>query len=70
MNPDTLNYAVNPLDDAMLDRFVSVEVTANLADYITYSQKTGPCDDVLDYLTACPDMLLRVKMATEQHRHL
>ena len=65
MNPDTLNYAVNSLDDAMLDRFVTVEVTANLDDYIAYSMQNGPCDDVLGYLTACPDMLLRVKKAAD-----
>jgi len=65
MNPDTLNYAVNSLDDAMLDRFVSVEITANLEDYIVYSLKNNPCDDVLAYLTACPDMLLDVKKAAD-----
>lgn len=65
MNPDTLNYAVNSLDDAMLDRFISVEVTANLEDYIIYSLQNGPCDDVLAYLTACPDMLLRIKKAAD-----
>jgi hypothetical protein len=65
MNPDTLNYAVNSLDDAMLDRFVSVEITANLEDYIAYSLKNNPCDDVLAYLTACPDMLLSVKKAAD-----
>ncbi len=65
MNPDTLNYAVNSLDDAMLDRFVTVEVTANLADYVAYSLQNNPCDDVLAYLTACPDMLLRVKKAAD-----
>lgn len=65
MNPDTLNYAVNSLDDAMLDRFVTVEVTANLEDYVAYSLQNGPCDDVLAYLTACPDMLLRVKKAAD-----
>ena len=37
MNPDTMNYSVNSLDDAMLDRFVAIEVTANLEDYIEYS---------------------------------
>ena len=37
MNPDTLNYSVNSLDDAMLDRFVAIEVTANLDDYLEYS---------------------------------
>lgn len=65
MNPDTLNYAVNSLDDAMLDRFTAIEITANLDDYTAYSLKNGPCDDVLDYLTACPDMLLRVKKAAD-----
>lgn len=65
MNPDTLNYAVNSLDDAMLDRFISIEITANLEDYIAYSLQNSPCDDVLAYLTACPDMLLRIKKAAD-----
>ncbi len=65
MNPDTLNYSVNSLDDAMLDRFVSIEITANLEDYTAYSLKNDPCDDVLAYLTACPDMLLRIKKAAD-----
>ena len=65
MNPDTLNYTVNVLDDAMLDRFITVEVTANIDDYIAYSIQNGPCDDVLAYLKASPDMLLRVKNAAD-----
>ncbi len=65
MNPDTLNYTVNVLDDAMLDRFIAVEVTANLGDYIAYSLKHNPCADVLDYLQASPDMLLRIKKAAD-----
>lgn len=65
MNPDTLNYAVNSLDDAMLDRFTTIEVTANLEDYIVYSLQNDPCDDVLAYLTACPDMLLHIKKAAD-----
>lgn len=58
MNPDTMNYSVNSLDDAMLDRFVAIEVTADLDDYIAYSLKNGPNDDVLSFLSSCPDMLL------------
>ncbi|MCL2153465.1 MAG: AAA family ATPase [Oscillospiraceae bacterium] len=65
MNPDTLNYTVNVLDDAMLDRFIAVEVTADIEDYITYSIQNDPCDDVLAYLKSCPDMLLRVKKAAD-----
>jgi len=65
MNPDTLNYTVNVLDDAMLDRFIAVEVTANLEDYIAYSIRNDPNDDVLSYLSASPDSLLIVKKAAE-----
>jgi len=65
MNPDTLNYTVNVLDDAMLDRFIAVEVTADIDDYIAYSIQNDPYDDVLAYLKACPDMLLRVKKAAD-----
>jgi hypothetical protein len=65
MNPDTMNYLVNSLDDAMLDRFVSIEVTAEINDYIDYSLKNDPNDEVLAFLQACPDMLLIVKKAAD-----
>jgi hypothetical protein len=65
MNPDTLNYSVNVLDDAMLDRFIAVEVTADIDDYVAYSIQNDPCDDVLAYLKASPDMLLRIKKAAD-----
>jgi len=65
MNPDTMNYMVNSLDDAMLDRFISIEVEANLEDYLEYSLRNNPNDDVLSFLQACPDMLLVVKKAAD-----
>jgi hypothetical protein len=65
MNPDTMNYSVNSLDDAMLDRFVSIEITADLDDYIDYSIRNKPNDDVLAFLQACPDMLLIVKKSAD-----
>jgi hypothetical protein len=65
MNPDTMNYSVNSLDDAMLDRFVSLEITADLDDYIEYSLKNNPNDDVLSFLHACPDMLLITKRTAD-----
>lgn len=65
MNPDTMNYSVNSLDDAMLDRFVSIEVTADLDDYIEYSLKNNPNDDVLSFIQSCPDMLLITKRSAD-----
>ncbi|MDF2942165.1 MAG: hypothetical protein K0S01_1023 [Herbinix sp.] len=65
MNPDTMNYLVNSLDDAMIDRFISIEVSADIEDYINFSLKNNPNDDVLAYLQACPDMLLVVKKAAD-----
>lgn len=65
MNSDTMNYLVNSLDDAMLDRFISIEVTADIDDYIEYSLKNNPNDDVLSYLEACPDMLLVSKKSAD-----
>ncbi|HWT74453.1 MAG TPA: hypothetical protein VN258_07005 [Mobilitalea sp.] len=65
MNPDTMNYLVNSLDDAMIDRFISIEVTAEIDDYIDYSLKNNSNDEVLSYLQACPDMLLVVKKAAD-----
>ncbi len=67
MNPDTLNYSVNALDDALIDRFISIEVTPHLEDYIEYSINTGSNDSVLTYLNACPDMLLVVKESAESN---
>lgn len=65
MNPDTMNYLVNSLDDAMLDRFISIEIHADPEDYIEYSLQNHPNDSVLSYLEACPDMLLVVKKAAD-----
>lgn len=65
MNPDTLNYSVNSLDDAMLDRFVTIEITADIDDYIDYSLKNMPHYDVLAFLSACPDMLLITKKSAD-----
>lgn len=65
MNPDTLNYSVHSLDDAMLDRFVAIEINASVEDYIDYSLTNQPNDDVLSFLQACPDMLLIVKKSAD-----
>jgi hypothetical protein len=65
MNPDSMNYLVNSLDDAMLDRFVAIEITASIEDYIDYSLRNRPNDDVLSFLQAFPDMLLIVKKSAE-----
>lgn len=65
MNPDTMNYLVNSLDDAMIDRFISIEVSAELEDYIDYSLQNHPNDEVLSFLQACPDMLLVIKKAAD-----
>ncbi len=65
MNPDTMNYTVNALDDAMLDRFVSIEITADLDDYTEYSVRNNANDNVLAFLQACPDMLLITKKAAD-----
>lgn len=61
MNPDALNYMVNALDDAMLDRFIAIEVTPNLEDYINYSRLNSPNEVVLEFLSKMPEMLLVVK---------
>ncbi len=65
MNPDTMNYSVSALDDAMLDRFVAIEIHANLEDYLEYSLMNNPNDDVLAFLQAFPDMLLVVKKSAD-----
>ncbi len=65
MNPDTMNYSVSSLDDAMLDRFVAIEIHANLEDYLEYSLQNNPNDDVLAFLQAYPDMLLLVKKSAD-----
>lgn len=58
MNPDTLNYLVNALDDAMLDRFITIQVEPSLEDYVRYSKNQGGNDRVLTFLKDFPDMLL------------
>ncbi len=63
MNPDTMNYSVGALDDAMIDRFISIEVQTNLDDYIAYSLQHEPNDSVLAYLQANPESLLITKNA-------
>ncbi len=65
MNPDNLNYTVNALDDALIDRFISLEITANMEDYTDYSIETGSNDKVLGYLNANPDMLLITRETSE-----
>ncbi len=65
MNPDTLNYAVNALDDALIDRFISIEISADLDDYIAYSHRIGAFDAVLAFLSANPDMLLVTREAAD-----
>jgi len=58
MNPDSMNYLVNSLDDAMLDRFISITVDPSIEDYVTYSKNHHGNAHVLDFLKAFPDMLL------------
>lgn len=65
MNPDTMNYLVNSLDDAMIDRFISIEVKVDIDDYIEYSLRNNYNDKVLAYLQACPDMLLVTKKSAD-----
>jgi len=58
MNPDTMNYLVNALDDAMLDRFISIEVQPSVEDYSQYSEGHHGNPTVLQFLKEFPDMLL------------
>ncbi|MBN2616967.1 MAG: hypothetical protein JXR64_01505 [Spirochaetales bacterium] len=60
MNPDNLNYIVNTLDDAMIDRFITVEIEPDIKSYIDYSLTNNPNRTVLNYLETYPDMLLVV----------
>jgi hypothetical protein len=65
MNPDTLNYMVNALDDAMLDRFISIEINPTVDDYVAYSRSHQGNEQVLGFLTDFPDMLLKTNSASE-----
>lgn len=58
MNPDTMNYLVNALDDAMLDRFISIQVDVSVEDYILYSRTNQGNEEVIGFLKDFPDMLL------------
>ncbi len=65
MNPDTLNYLVNALDDAMLDRFIAIQVEPSIEDYVAHSRKNGGNEQVLDFLKDFPDMLLVTNRSSE-----
>lgn len=65
MNPDTMNYLVNALDDAMLDRFISIAVEPSIDDYIDFSRQNNGNDRVLDFLKSYPDMLLITNKAND-----
>lgn len=65
MNPDTMNYLVNALDDAMIDRFITVQVEPSLEDYVAYSEANDGNDQVLQFLKDFPDMLLVTNKAAE-----
>ncbi len=60
MNPDNMNYFVNTLDDAMLDRFISILIEPDIVSYTKYSKQTVYNSDVLSFLETYPDMLLVV----------
>lgn len=65
MNPDSMNYMVNTLDDAIIDRFVSISIEPDITDYINFSRfNSNANNDVLDYLKLYPDMLLIVNNET------
>lgn len=65
MNPDTLNYLVNSLDDAMLDRFITIAVEPNIDDYLAYSRTHDGNEEILSFLKSHPDMLLMTNRANE-----
>lgn len=65
MNPDTLNYLVNSLDDAMLDRFITIAVEPSIQDYLNYSRNHDGNEEILSFLTSHPDMLLMTNRANE-----
>lgn len=61
MNPDNMSYMVNTLDDAIIDRFVSILIEPEIEDYISYCRETSHYNKVLEYLEQYPDMLLIIK---------
>lgn len=60
LNPDNMNYFVNTLDDAMLDRFISILIEPDIGSYIKFSKATVFNNNVLGFLDNYPDMLLVV----------
>ncbi|MGL1890670.1 MAG: AAA family ATPase [Spirochaetaceae bacterium] len=61
MNPDNMNYMVNTLDDAIIDRFIAIWIEPNIDDYIKYSRLSFSNNKVLSYLKSYPEMLLVVR---------
>ncbi len=60
MNPDNLNYTVNTLDDAMIDRFITLNIEPDLDEYISFSQNNGINLTVINFLKKFPEMLLQI----------
>ncbi|HEX9063404.1 MAG TPA: hypothetical protein VF941_24800 [Clostridia bacterium] len=58
MIPSESDNSLNNTDDAMMDRIVPFELTPDLDEYIDFSIKNGPNEDVLLFLQMWPDMLL------------
>ncbi len=65
MNPDTLNYLVNALDDAMLDRLLTINVEPSIEDYLAYSRQNDGHEQVLNFLKDFPDMLLKTNTVAD-----
>lgn len=66
MNPDSMNYLVNSLDDAMLDRFITIKVEPTLEDYVNYSRANNGHEQVLEFLQSNPDLLLVVSDSSHE----
>lgn len=64
MNPDNMNYMVNTLDDAIIDRFISINIEPDVDEYIDYSLTKNYDPSVLDFLKSYPEMLLIVNKSS------
>ena len=64
MNPDNMNYLVNSLDDALIDRFITLNIEPDIKDYEEYSKHNNFNKSVICFLKNFPDMLLVINKST------
>ena len=61
-NPDGADYAVDSLDPAFMSRFIVVELSASVTDWVSWARVNGIHPAVLNYVEAVPDFFEKTKV--------